>query len=503
MEDARKYMATCPGERYAISPAVCRARRERNYPRCRGCVFNPEGEAGEESAAPATPVETTRSVFKAYDIRGTYPAQIDVAFARRMGQATAMFLKAHSLVVGHDVRTSSPELTEALIDGILSVGTNVADTGMCSTPFHYFVVGTLEADGGVMVTASHNPPQYNGFKVSRQAVVPVGSETGLADIRQMIESDVAPPPAKKRGRRIPMDLVDHYIDHVVQGARPGRKLRVAVDTGNGAAGLYVLPVFRRLPHEILPLYLEPDGRFEHHDPNPMKDENLLDLVDRVRDTEADLGVALDGDGDRVVFVTEDGKRVPNDIMTALVARELIETEPGATIIYDLRSSWVVREEIEAAGGTAIEERVGHAFIKDTMRKHNAVFGGELSGHFYFRDNFYADSGLMAMVKALNVISQSDQPFSELVKPLLRYHATGEINFQVTDQDAKLAQIERQFDDGEISHLDGVTVRYDDWWFNVRKSNTEPVVRLTMEARTAERLESAKARVLDVLGKPAR
>ena len=501
MDDARTYMATCPGERYAISPAVCKARRERNYPRCRGCVFNPTAEPGEAAPTAATPERTAGSIFKAYDIRGTYPAEVDVAIARRIGQATALFLKAHTLVVGRDVRVSSPELTEALIDGILSVGVGVADIGLCSTPFHYFAIGTLDCDGGIMVTASHNPPQYNGFKVSRRQVVPVGSESGLADIRRMIETDEPPPPVKKRGRRIPMDLKEQYLKHVLRFAHRGRALKVAVDTSNGAAGLYVLDLFRRLPHEIVPLYLEPDGRFPHHDPNPMKDENIAALIDRVRDTEADLGVALDGDGDRLVLVTEEGRRVANDILTALMAREVLEGEPGAAIVYDLRSSWVVKEEIEAAGGKPIEERVGHAFIKATMREHNAPFGGELSGHFYFRDNFFADSGLIAMVRALNVLGQTDRPLSRVVGPLLRYHSTGEINFRAVDQDAKLALLERHFSDGEISHLDGVSVQYPDWWFNVRKSNTEPVLRLTMEARTLEGLESAKARLFDLLGRP--
>jgi len=501
MDEARKYVATCPGERYAISPAICKARRERNYPRCRGCVFNPDSETGDDTATAVTPEQTTRSIFKAYDIRGTYPAEIDVAVARRLGQATALFLKAHTLVVGHDVRVSSPELSEALIDGVLSVGTSVADVGMCSTPFHYFSVGTLECDGGIMVTASHNPPQYNGFKISRRQVLPVGSESGLAEIRRMIETDEPPPPVKKRGRRVPMDLKDLYLKHVLESSHPGRPLKVAVDTTNGAAGLYVLDLFRELPHEIVPLYLEPDGRFPHHDPNPMKDENLFSLIDRVRDTEADLGVALDGDADRIVAVTEEGKRVPNDIITALLAREVLEDESGAAIVYDLRSSWVVREEIELAGGVPIQERVGHAFIKATMREHNAPFGGELSGHFYFRDNFFADSGFIAMIKVLNVLSRSDQPFSELVAPLLRYHTTGEVDFRAADQDGKLALLERHFSDGEITHLDGITVRYPDWWFNVRKSNTEPVLRLTLEARTADELESAKSRLFDLLGKP--
>jgi len=501
MAEVQEYVATCPGERYAISPAICKARRERNYPRCRGCVFNPGAESGEAAGTAVTPKETTEGIFKAYDIRGTYPAEVDVAIARRIGQATALYLKGHTLVVGHDPRVSSPELAEALIDGILSVGTNVADVGLCSTPFHYFAVGTLECDGGIMVTASHNPPQYNGFKISRRKVVPVGSESGLEEIRRMIETDEPPPPVKKRGRRVPMALKGRYLKHVLRFARPGRALKVAVDTSNGAAGLYILDLFRELPHEIVPLYLEPDGRFPHHDPNPMKDENIASLVDRVRDTAADVGVALDGDGDRMVLVTEEGKRVPNDIITALMAREVLQEEPGAAIVYDLRSSWVVREEIEAAGGRPIEERVGHAFIKATMREYNAPFGGELSGHFYFRDNFFADSGLIAMVKALNVLSHSDQSLSELVKPLMRYYTTGEVNFRAADQDGKLAFLERHFSDGEIVHLDGVTVRYPDWWFNVRKSNTEPVLRLTMEARTAELLESVKARLFDLLGRP--
>ena len=504
MEEARKYVATCPGERYAISPAICKARRERNYPRCRGCVFNPDAQPGEADPAEDSPERTAASIFKAYDIRGTYPGQIDVAMARRIGQATAIYLKAHTLVVGHDVRVSSPELSEALIEGILSVGTSVADVGLCSTPFHYFAVGTLRCDGGIMVTASHNPPQYNGFKISRRDVVPVGGESGLAEIRRMVETDEPPPPVKKRGRRVPMDLKANYIKHVLSFSRPGpRALKVAVDTSNGSAGLYVLDLFRELPHEIVPLYLEPDGRFPHHDPNPLVDENLFSLIDRVRESEADLGVALDGDADRIAVVTEQGKRVPNDILTALLAREVLREEPGAAIVYDLRSSRVVPEEIEAAGGKPIEERVGHAFIKKTMRDHDAPFGGELSGHFYFRENFFADNGLMAMMKVLNVLSRSDEPMSALVAPLQRYHSTGEVNFRVADQDAKIALIQRHFADAEITHLDGITVRYPDWWFNLRKSNTEPLLRLTLEARSPELLEEARVRLFELLGRPVK
>jgi phosphomannomutase len=288
---------------------------------------------------------------------------------------------------------------------------------------------------------------------------------------------------------------------VLSFARAVRHLKVAVDTSNGCVGTIFGDVASRLPIEVIPLYFEPDGRFPNHEPNPLRDENLVALKAKVRESGADLGAAFDGDGDRCLFVDETGERVPNDLLTALVARDLLARNPGAAVVYDIRSSWAVREEILRAGGKPVPERVGHAFIKQTMRDRRAVYGGELSGHAYFRDNYFADSGLIAFVSLLNVLSAARRPFSKVLAPLCRYTSTGEVNFRVADKGSVMASVRRMFADGRLDERDGLTVEYDDWWFNVRPSNTEPYLRLCVEARTPEGLERGKARLLPLLGEP--
>jgi phosphomannomutase len=439
-------------------------------------------------------------IFKAYDIRGVYPDEIDEDIARKIGIALATFLKAKTLVVGRDMRTSAPSVQKAFMEGVTSTGCNVIDSGMGTTPMNYFAIGYYERDGGAQTTASHNPAQYIGFKVSREKAIPLSYETGIGEIEKLVGSGVAAP-SGGAGKIEQRDILPDYKKHVLSFADRVKPLKVAVDTGNGVVGAFFNEVFGGLPLEIIPLYFEPDGTFPNHEANPLKAENMVDLQNAVREHGADLGVAFDGDGDRSMYVDEKGDIISSDLITALLAREILAKEPGAGILYDLRSSWVVKEEIEKGGGVPYEDRVGHAYMKATMRKHGCAVGGELSGHYYFRDNYYADSGMIALVKILNVLSAEDKPFSEIIRPLKRYHATGEINFEVEDKDGKMRELEGIFSDGEISHLDGISVKYTDWWFNVRKSNTEPVLRLNLEAKTPGLMEEKKAKVIKAINAP--
>jgi phosphomannomutase len=437
------------------------------------------------------------SIFKAYDVRGTVPDQLDPELARRIGWATARFLGAPALVVGRDARRSSPELSEALISGVNEAGVDVIDVGLVTTPMVYYAIEALGTGGGVMVTASHNPARYNGFKIAREHAIPVGGETGLAEIRALATERFEPRPGRRGGRRS-HDLGAAYVDHVLAVAEPGPALRIAIDCGNGMAGVALEPLLERLPCRVERLYFEPDGSFPNHPADPLERENLRDLIAAVKRTGADLGVAFDGDADRAIFVDEKGEPVSADLVTALLAREILRKQPGASVLYDLRSSRATAEAIEAAGGVARMCRVGHAFIKAAMRETGAVFAGELSGHFYFRfsPDLVADDGVAAFVALLGVLGRERKPLSELMAPLRRYHATGELNRRVGDVARLLQAIEKEHADApSISHLDGLLVRYDDWWFNVRPSNTEPLVRLNLEAETREQMERQRDALL--------
>jgi len=433
-------------------------------------------------------------LFKAYDIRGLVPEELDEELAYRIGRATARFLEARALAVGRDARPHSPGLLEATARGIADEGVDVVDLGVCSTPMLYFGVDHLGVGGGLMVTASHNPSRYNGFKVCREHAIPVGGESGLREIEDLVGALRGEPPAtegpgaRPRGERRQVDLREPYRDHLlaVGGGRPA--LRVAIDCGNGMAAVGLEPLLEKLPLEVERLYFEPDGTFPHHEADPLKRENLRDLIEGVRETRADFGVAFDGDADRAIFVDERGEPISSDRVTALLARPRLRREPGGRVLYDLRSSRVTPEAIEAEGGVPEMCRVGHSFFKARMRETGAIFGGELSGHFYFRfsPTLVADDGLAAFVAMLDVLAEEGQPLSALIAPLCRYAASGEISRRVEDPVGLMAAIEREHAGApEISHLDGLLVRYPDWWFNLRPSNTEPVLRLNLEADTEE------------------
>ncbi len=442
-------------------------------------------------------------IYKAYDIRGIYPTEMHEETAERIGHALAAYLRTKTIVVGRDARESSPSMSRALIKGISDAGTNVVDIGMCTTPMIYFAVGTGKYGGGAMVTASHNPPKYTGIKLCREEAIPLSEVAGIKDIeRAVLAMTETPKPSSDRGLVAQNDVIEGYVKHVRSFVTvPPRKMKVVVDTANGMVGKFFEKTFGHLPLEIVPMFFPPDGRFPNHEPNPLKDENIRDLVAKVRETKADFGAAFDGDGDRCMFVDEKGDRIASDFVTALVARRMLAKEKGAAIVYDLRSSWVVKEEVEAAGGKAVRDRVGHAFMKATMRRLKAPFGGELSGHYYFRGHWFADSGMIAFAHMLNVLMGDDKPASAHSAPLKRYFATGEINFHVEDKDGAIATITKKFADGRQDTLDGITIEYADWWCNVRKSNTEPVLRLNLEAKTAAKRDAMLKEIVAIVGPP--
>jgi phosphomannomutase len=449
-------------------------------------------------------------IFKAYDVRGIYPDDLDEDLARSIGLAFQHVLdntdRAHgnTIIVGRDMRASSLPLSEALIDGLTAGGLDVLDIGLVTTPMNYFAIGHLETAGGVQVTASHNPGRYNGLKFSRHGARPVSGESGIG----LMESAIAAgdlPRAETRGAHRHAEIFETYGEHVLAHLRrpeDARPLKVAIDAANGMGTIY-RPLLERLGIDIVPLYFELDGTFPNHEANPLKLENLRDLSALVLSSGADLGICFDGDADRAAFVDETGEPVGSDLATALIAGELLEREPGAAIIYDLRSSRAVAEYIREHGGEPVRERVGHSFIKATLRRLNSPFGGELAGHYYFRDNFNADSSLMAVIEILNLLWKSGQPMSELAGRLgRRYSKSPEVNFEVEDKQAKMVEIRDHYSDGEIDTLDGITVQYPDWWFNVRPSNTEPYLRLVLEAATPDALAARLEDLQGFLGTPA-
>ncbi len=438
------------------------------------------------------------AVFKAYDIRGTVPDQLNADLAYGIGRATARFIGADRLVVGRDARSHSPELCAALIRGILDEGVAVDDVGLVATPMVYYAVMALDAGGGIMVTASHNPAEYNGFKICREKAIPIGEASGLREIESLVERCRNQAVASVRGRVTERDIVAGYGEHALSVGTRRPRLKVAIDCGNGMASVGLAPVLAALPLTVEPLYFEPDGTFPNHEADPLKLENLADVSAAVIRVGADFGVAFDGDGDRAVFVDENGRPIASDLMTGVMARHQLERAPGGLVLYDLRSSRAVAEEIERAGGVASMCRVGHSFVKAHMRESGAIFAGELSGHTYFRfpNGLVADDGIAAFAALLDVLAAEKRPLSQIIEPLRRYHASGEINRHVADTSAVLTRIASDHAAAPfISHLDGLLVRYEDWWFNLRPSNTEPVLRLNLEADTEAGMLRERDRML--------
>jgi phosphomannomutase len=447
-------------------------------------------------------------IFKAYDVRGIYPTQIDEDMARRIGRAFQWVLDAedrargNTVVVSRDMRSHSEGLEQALIQGLTEAGLDVLDIGLATTPMNYFAVGHLKAAGGVQVTASHNPAEYNGFKFSRHDARPVSGDHGIPLLEEKVEKGDLPQSDRPGTVRTGHVFYD-YQNHVLAFLRNGKskRLRVVVDAANGMGSLYK-PILEATGIDLIPLYFELDGTFPNHEANPLKEENLHDLMRAVREHGADLGVAFDGDADRAAFVDEHGQAVGSDLMTALIGGELLEREPGKAVLYDLRSSKAVPEYIAEKGGVPVRERVGHSFMKATLRKRDGIFGGELAGHYYFRDHYNADCSVLAVVEILNLLRSSGKPLSELVQPLERYAKSPEINFVVEDKQGKIDELARRYADAKIDYLDGITFQYPTWWGNVRPSNTEPFLRLVLEADTPEELQRREQELIGILGQPA-
>jgi phosphomannomutase len=438
------------------------------------------------------------SIFKAYDVRGVVPDELRASDAHRLGRAVAAHFRARRLAVGRDARSSSPELAAALVRGINEEGVDVVDVGCVATPMLYYAVEALGADGGVMVTASHNPAQYNGFKICREHAIPVGEASGLREIEKLAAGALARPVAARLGTLRSENVTAGYVEHALAVGERRPALRVAIDCGNGMAAVGLEPLLARLPLTVERLYFEPDCTFPNHPADPLHVENLADVRRAVRETGADFGVAFDGDADRAIFVDERGEPVSCDLVTGLLARAQLRRAPGARVLYDLRSSWATAEEIRAAGGVAEMCRVGHSFVKAAMREQGALFAGELSGHFYFRfsETLVADDGIAAFVALLDVLGREGKPLSALVAPLRRYFASGEVSRRVADPRAILAALANEHASApEVSHMDGLLVRYDDWWFNMRPSNTEPLLRLNVEAKSEARMQAERDRLL--------
>jgi len=435
------------------------------------------------------PTSDLSAIFKAYDVRGVVPGELDAETAYKIGRAFAAYIGGERYCVGRDMRLSSPELAEGIIRGIVDQGGDVVDIGMISTDGLYFAVGKYGFDGGCMVTASHNPAEYNGFKLCRSEARPLSMDQGIGEVRDMVLSDEFPEPSR-RGSVTQRDVLDDFVTHALSMIDTSvlRPMKIAVDAGNGMAGKLVPPVFERIPGELIPLYFELDGSFPNHEANPLEPQNIVDLQRTVREQGADLGVAFDGDADRMFLIDENGAFVGGDMVTAMVAKVLLAKHPGAAVVYNLICSRSVPETILAAGGKPIRSRVGHSFIKALMREHDAIFGGEHSGHFYFRDNWYADSGLIAFLTVLELLSREGKTLSQTLEPIDTRTRSGEINFEVQDQAAALERIKAAFADAEIDELDGLTVGYEDWWFNIRASNTQPLLRLNVEVEDAATLD---------------
>ena len=445
------------------------------------------------------------SIFKAYDIRGVYPDSLNEDVARDIGRAFVnhLGLSGSRVVVARDMRLSGEDLEEAFIEGVTGAGADVLDLGLVSTDALYFAVGHLEEPGGAMITASHNPKEYNGFKLCREDAIALSGEQGIGQIRDLIVSGKLPDPAEYAGSVEESDIAEAYARHCLtfidtEGLRP---LKIVVDAGNGMAGKMLPPIFEKLPFEYVPMYFEPDGSFPNHPPNPIEPENMEELQERVVAEGADFGAAFDGDADRVFVVDEKGATISGDLLATLVAKNVLEKEPGATILYSAVCSKAFPELVEREGGKAIRTKAGHSIIKPQMRENDAAFGGEHSGHFYFRDNYFADSGIIAMLTVAELVARQEGPLSELLAPIDSYVRSGEINSEVEDQSVTLAKVEKHYtqrDDPKIDHLDGLTVDFGDWWFNLRPSNTEPLLRLNVEASDRETLEQERDELLKII-----
>jgi phosphomannomutase len=446
------------------------------------------------------------AIFKAYDIRGIYPAQIDDALARQIGRAFVAYLDAGRVAVSRDMRISSPALAASFIDGAREQGADVIDYGLAGTDMLYFAVVRDGLDGGAQITASHNPKAYNGMKMVRREAFPLSGDAGIGEIRDMVLGGTIPAPRRPTGRYATGNLLEDYVARVMSFIDPTviKPFNVVLDAGSGMAGLVAPRLFDRLPCRTTRLCFEVDGTFPNHEANPLLEENRRDIVARVLADKADIGIAWDGDADRCFFIDGTGDFIAGDFITALLAEAFLRKFPGEKIVYDVRASYAVKDIVARYGGTALMNRVGHAFIKQRMREENAIFGGEVTGHYYFRDYFYADNGFIPALLILELMSRKGQTLHELLAPLRqKYFISGEINTPMTDMatvDARLADLAERYRDGHTYRLDGFSAEFPDWHFNVRPSNTEPMLRLNLEARTPTLMVARRDELLAIIRK---
>jgi phosphomannomutase len=444
------------------------------------------------------------SIFKAYDIRGLYPSEINEDVARQIGRGFAAYLRASRLGVSRDMRLSSPGIAAAFSEGVLEQGVDVVDYGMAATDMMYFAVAENDLDGGAQVTASHNPKQYNGVKMVRRGAEPLSGDAGLGEIRDMIVNDRLPPPAPGRGSATSRHILSAYVEKVMSFIDPSiiQPFDVVLDAGSGMGGLVAPKLLERLPLKATTLCFRIDGNFPTHEANPLIEENRRDITAEVASQRADAGIAWDGDADRCFFLDGAGEFISGDFITALLAEAFLLKYPGATIIYDLRASRAVRDVVERMGGRALMNRVGHAYIKQRMRREDAVFAGEVTGHYYFRDFYYADNGFIPALLILELMSKKSRSLRDLLQPLReRYFISGEINTRLRSMDevpARLSAIATRYKDADVGTMDGVSVEYPEWHFNVRASNTEPLLRLNLEATSPEMMEKKREEVLGMI-----
>jgi phosphomannomutase len=441
------------------------------------------------------------SIFKAYDVRGLYPSEVNEDAARLIGRGFVSYLNATRIGVSRDMRLSSPSVAAAFIDGARSQGADVVDYGMMGTDMMYFAVARDGHDGGAQITASHNPKEYNGIKLVRREAFPLSGDAGISEIRDMILNRTLPAQAQHAGSLTTMDVIHDYVEHVLSFIDPSivKPFNLVLDAGNGIAGLVAPTLFARLPCRLTTLCFEVDGTFPNHEANPLVEENRRDIVERVVREQADIGIAWDGDADRCFFIDGTGEFIAGDFITALLAESFLLKTPGAKIVYDVRASYAVKDIVAKYGGTALMNRVGHAFFKRRMREEAAVFGGEVTGHYYFRENFYADNGFIPALLILELMSRKGQTLNELLQPLReKYFISGEINTRVGDMRAvqeKIDGLAARYADARVYALDGISAEYPDWHFNVRPSNTEPMLRLNLEATTGEVMARKRDEVL--------
>jgi len=443
-------------------------------------------------------------IFKAYDIRGIYPTEITEGAAEQIGRAFVSYLGARRIAVGRDMRLSSPVLTDAFIQGALAQGSDVVDFGLISTDMLYYSVARDEFDGGAEITASHNPKQYNGMKLVRQQAVPLSSDAGLSEIRELILKDKLPAPSRSPGHYSQASILDDYIQHVLSFIDTSiiKPFTLVLDAGSGMAGLVAPRLFEHLPCSTSRLCFAIDGTFPVHEANPLIAANRRDVAERVVDIKADAGIAWDGDADRCFFIDDDGGFVPGDFITALLAEAFLRKYPAEKILYDVRASYAIKDLVARNGGTSLMNRVGHAFFKKRMRDEHAVFGGEVTGHYYFRENYFADNGFIPALLVLELMSVRGQSLTDLLTPLReKYFISGEINTEMPDMEAAKRTIDEltaKYSDGHVYRMDGVSVEYQDWHFNVRPSNTEPLIRLNLEATTRTLMSAKRDEILDFI-----